>query len=374
MAFRGKNRSGFVLAAAAALLLVLPGCWDNVDINHRSLPIIMGVSKHDGQYKVFLQIPDPDPQAAKLRIVSATGHTINEIINDISTNMETRVDLLHLKIILFERSFAEEGVNDSVASFMRGRDISPKAMAVICNEPLERFFDRLTKYENRGGLMLYHYFGENAGWNPQLAQTRIWEMFRSMHSYTNDVVVPVIQSGSTTAIASAGSALIKRGRMVELISPDDMLLINVFMGRGAQGKIEVMDHVDVLIVGNRIRHAASMSGNVPVLKSRLRLKVSVLETKGDLTRATIEKELDALMTKRFDRLLEKMKRNEADILGLGQLFRAVLPRERLADWRTEYLPRLKGDFQTEVILQNTGNLKLDGHEEETGKGRKQEEG
>ncbi|WP_461671241.1 Ger(x)C family spore germination protein, partial [Mycobacterium tuberculosis] len=91
------------MTATIALLLslLLGGCWDNKDINHRSLPIVMGISKREGQYQVILQVPEPSESRAKLRVIQGKGTTINEVVDHLSTNMESQIDLLHLKLILF---------------------------------------------------------------------------------------------------------------------------------------------------------------------------------------------------------------------------------------------------------------------------------
>ena len=62
----------------------------------------MGISlTEENQYKVFLDIPATN-DTSTVNIVSDTGDTINEIIDHISMNMETQVDL-HLKIVIVDK-------------------------------------------------------------------------------------------------------------------------------------------------------------------------------------------------------------------------------------------------------------------------------
>ena len=110
------------------LVPLLAGCWDNKDINHRSLPVIMGISlTEENQYKVFLDIPAAN-ETSTVNIVSDTGDTINEIIDHMSMNMETQVDLLHLKIVIVDKNFASKGMEDIISAFNRSRDISSKTL------------------------------------------------------------------------------------------------------------------------------------------------------------------------------------------------------------------------------------------------------
>ncbi|MDU4696370.1 MAG: Ger(x)C family spore germination protein [Paenibacillus sp.] len=345
------------MTLAACCLLALSGCWDNRDINHRSLPVIMGISRVDSKYKVFLMIPKSSQDGTQSMLVMRTGQTITEIVDEISSNMETRVDLLHLKVIVFERKYAEEGLTDSISSFMRSREISAKSMVAICDEDLEGFFHHLQDTSESEQMVLYNFFEKNAGWSPSVAVTRTWQIFRSIHSYTRDVAIPIIKSGTSTVIENVGAAIIRHGKMVGQITEDETLLLNAFGEQSAHGKIEVLNHASVLIVSNSMNHHVSMKDGIPHMRSQINLKVSILETRGDPSVDMIKDELDTLLTQRFNRMFKNIQQHEADILGVGQYFRTRIPRDKLAHWRTNYLPRMEMNLDVNTTIQNEGNLK-----------------
>ncbi|NOU65124.1 Ger(x)C family spore germination protein [Paenibacillus sp. LMG 31461] len=340
---------------ATLLLFILSGCWDNKDINHRSLPIAMGVSYNQGNYTVFLDIPKVSEKDS-IQVVSESGDTINEIIDHISMNMESEIDLLHLKIIIVDKEFAKHGLNDGVASLIRSRHVSPKTLFVICDESPERFFHKMDQ-DSHDGTMIYDFFQRNSGLSPEIAYTQTWKIFRSIHSFTNDVVIPIIKSGKTTAIESTGSAIMKNGKMVGRLTNEETLLINVFNGKQTQGKIEVMGKATIQIVSNELSYRSSFENNQPLLKTKLRLKVILLDTQGDLSSAAIKDELSKLVIERFETLFEKIRLGGADVLGIGQYFRHELTRSQLEDWRTKYFPNLKTDLEVSTSIRNTGNLK-----------------
>lgn len=58
-------RSTLRILVILCLAFTLSGCWDNKDINHRTLPLVMGVSKQDDEYKVVLQDPELDQNEIK---------------------------------------------------------------------------------------------------------------------------------------------------------------------------------------------------------------------------------------------------------------------------------------------------------------------
>lgn len=133
----------------AAVLLLLNGCWDNKDINHRVMPVVLGISKVDQDFKVYLQIPNPSDEKIKTRIVEESGQSINEIISKISTNMESQVDLLHIKVIVVDEQIAKEGFNKIISAFLRSRDIPSKALFAVCEDDLDEFLHRWRRIQVR---------------------------------------------------------------------------------------------------------------------------------------------------------------------------------------------------------------------------------
>lgn len=351
-----RNTLKFVLLLVA-LVPLLTGCWDNKDINHRSLPVIMGISlTEENQYKVYLDIPATN-DSSSVNIVSDTGDTINEIIDQMSMNMETQVDLLHLKIVIVDKKFARNGMEDIISAFNRSRDISSKTLFAISDQDLDQFFSEMAAKSEHSGSIIYDFFEKNAGWNPQLADTRIWQMFRSIHSYTHDVIVPIIRSGKSTSIECLGSAIIKNGRMTGQIGPDETLVANAFYGKSAFGKVEIMDSATVQIISNRLTHHSWMQNDKPYLRSHLRLKVTILDSRGHPTEEQINEKLEALLTSRLDQMFKKTQKEQADIFALGQYFRNHLNRQQLRDWRTTYYPNLDFKLNVTTVIENRGNLK-----------------
>ncbi|MGM0866496.1 MAG: Ger(x)C family spore germination protein [Bacillota bacterium] len=339
------------------IVFMMSGCWDTRDINHRVMPVVIGISKDSDQYKVFLQIPHPQQDIIQTKVVIGVGETINEIVDNISADMESSVDLLHVKVIVIDRHLAEEGVKDLISGIMRSRDISSKAMVAICNDDIDQFFESMETKTSPRGTTLLDFFEKNAGWDPQVALTRVWEVYRSIHSYTRDVAIPMLRLGETTLVDHVGSAVIKNGRMVEEINANETLLFNAFNGESTEGKIEVLNEGSVLILGNTMEHASEVQEGNPFLYSKIKLDVMILETKGDPSQKMIEKGLEKLLTGRLNKMFSKLQNSEADILGLGQFFRKEIPRMDLKEWRSKYYQNLSTDFVVDVDIQNSGNLK-----------------
>ncbi|MDD9268290.1 Ger(x)C family spore germination protein [Paenibacillus sp. GCM10023248] len=340
------------------LLVILSGCWDNKDINHRSLPLVMGITMQDGEYKIILQTPELDQSKIKLNEITETGKTISQAVDKISVNKEKEIDLLHIKVIVIEKKLAQQGMKDILSSFMRSGEISLKAYIAICDEDITHFLSKEAEISVPKGSFVYDFFEKNAGWNPQIARAQIWQTYRSIYSYTNDIAIPVLKTGKDLTCEYEGSAIIKNGKMVGQISSDETLLYNAFNKESTQGKIEVMDHASVLIVSNSMYHKSELMDNKPLMNSTIKMKVVVLETRGNPSQALIKQELETLLTERFQQLFAKVQESEADILAVGQHFRTKLSRKELERWRTAYYPQLKMNVHIHTDIQNEGYIKI----------------
>ncbi|MEX3624965.1 Ger(x)C family spore germination protein [Viridibacillus arvi] len=353
-----KIKSTITITIISLLSFILSGCWDNKDINHRVMPVVLGISKENEKFNIFLQIPQPTKDTIKTEIVIETGNTVNEAVDKISANMESSVDLHHVKVIIIEEELAEEGLKDLFSGFMRSTDVSSRAIVAICSDDFDQFFSKIKQSEQPEGTDLLDYFEKDAGWTPHVALTRVWQVYRSIHSYTRDVAIPILRMGETTLVEQVGSAVIKNGKMVDHIDSEETLLFNAFNDQSTQGKISVMNNGSVLIIGNTMEHESKFINGVPFLKSKLKLKVTVLETKGNPSDEELKLELEMQLKTQFDEMFTKLQTNKADILGIGQFYRNKISRKELKNWRTEYYPKLSLNFQVLVDIQNSGDLKL----------------
>lgn len=334
------------------IIMILSGCWNYKDINHRELPVAMGVSKVEDQFQVFLKIPMTKNNEVKMKVLSAKGETISKAVDIISRNIESSVDLLQIKIILIEKGTAEEGMEDIISGFVRSRDISNNTLVAICDEDIEKFLSKTLEETN-----FYDFFEKNAGWTPEIIITRVWQVYRGFHSYTQDVAIPLLKSDENAPLKQVGSAIIKKGKMVGQLSSEESLLINAFNGESVKEKVQVMDHGTVMIKSNTVQYRSAMKNKLPTMNTKINLKVAILETKGNATEELLKTELETELTNLFNQMFTKIQDSEADILALGQFFRDELSRDELKNWRSDYYPNVEMGIQFEIDIQSEGFLK-----------------
>ncbi|WP_028608797.1 Ger(x)C family spore germination protein [Paenibacillus harenae] len=339
------------------LIFAVTGCGEIKDINHRALPIVMGIAPGDEkEFRVALQIPLPGQQQYTVRTVSAEGETVSQAIQRVQTNVENHLDLLHLKLIIFHLDLIKDGINEELEYAIRSRQIAPKSYIAATESDIVKLLNSTKERVEQDGTTFYNFFSQTAGWTPDISNTQLWEAYRAVHSSSQDYMAAIVGIGDDEMLESRGSAVIAGGKMVDRLDSEEMLLVNIFNNKFQGAVIQVLEKASVMVIGAKVRNVVSIKSGVPKLHSKLTLTVSIEETKGEPSPGEIRHQLNEEMEGRFMMILNRMKKHEADLFHIGQHFRRILTPDEMKKWRSEYYPQLEASIEVETLIRNTGDL------------------
>lgn len=334
--------------------ILLSGCWDIKDINKRSLPLVMGISKEDDKgYKLTLQIPIPKRENQDSRTVTEKGGTVASVLDKIRTNSEKAIDFSQIQLIVIQKNLAnnQRELRSFIKFLMGSEDIPSRALVAITDDNVDNVLSNINDKLGVNASAIYDYFNKGAGWAPEFFSTPIWEVYRSPFLSTKDIAVPAVRAGKDTILVFEGSEILRKGKLVERISPEESQLINMFQDKNVKGKIESLGFASVMVTNSSIQSKTSMKNNKPLVSSNLDFKISILEKREGITNNRIEKELEKLTEKRFYHLLKKTQKSHTDIFGFGQQFQHLIPYYELKEWRNEYYPKLKVNFKVHANIE-----------------------
>lgn len=341
------------LIALLFLVIFLSGCWDNKDIDKRVLPLVMGITKVDNdEYKVTVQIPITKKDGEISRIVTSKDGSIASALGQIRTNSEDAVDYSHVRLVVIPKDLSDnqKELMQIITFLMTLQEISTNAQLVFTNDPIEKLLSNINDKLGVDSTSLYDFFNKGAGWAPEILSTRIWEVYRSLYSYTEDISIPVVDSGKDTVLSYKGAAALKMGKITQEFNPNETQLINLFQNNNAKGKIEDLGFASVIVTRSAIESKSVMDSK-PIVSTDLKLKIDVLEQEAGITNDRIKKELERLIEDRFNNMFDKAQENNIDVFGFGQYFRNQIPYDDLKNWREKYYPNLKMDFQVHTSME-----------------------
>lgn len=349
-----KKSNRYKLLIVFTCTIFLCGCWNIKDIDKRTLPLAIGIAKEDGEdYKITLQIPISKDTGQISRIVTEKGDTVASVLGQIQTNSEEAVDYSQVRLIIIQNNLAnnQQELTDLIKFLMVSEEIPSRALLAITDDNVENVLSNINEKLGVNASSIYEYFNKGASWAPEISSTPIWEVYRSLFSYTKDIAVPVVRSGKDTVLFFEGSDVMKKGKITERIRPNENQLINVFQTNNAKGKIESLGFASIMVTNSSIKNKTSMKNNKPLVSSDLNLKIDILERKEGITNNRIKKELEKLIEKRFYYILKQTQESHTDIFGFGQQFHQLIPYHELKDWRNEYYPKLKVSFQVHANME-----------------------
>ncbi|SDM85078.1 germination protein, Ger(x)C family [Fictibacillus solisalsi] len=335
-------------------ILFLSGCWDIKDINNRSLPLVLGISKENGQeYKLTLQIPIPKSDNQISRTVTEKGKTVTNALGHIQTNSENAIDYSQVQLIVIQKNLAknQQEFRDLIKFLMGSEDIPSRALVAITDDNVENVLSNINNKLGVNASAIYDYFNKGTAWAPELFSTPIWEVYRSQFLSTKDIAVPAVRAGKDTVLVFEGSTILRQGQFIETIGPKDSQMINVFNNKDVKGYTENLGFASIMVTNSSIQSKIKMNNNKPYVTSDLRLKIHILERKQGITNKKIYEKIERLTERRFYNLLKKTQHSQSDIFGFGQQFQHVISYHDLKDWRYKYYPDLKVDFKVHANLE-----------------------
>ncbi|ASS65890.2 MULTISPECIES: Ger(x)C family spore germination protein [unclassified Paenibacillus] len=330
------------------MTVLLEGCWDTKDINKEYLPVVMGIGKGSKEkYKIVLEIPNA---SGKVQFLEKEAISISKAIDLIRTDAEKSINLVHLRLMLFDLSIAHEGIRDIIDYAVRANDISIKGMMAIVDGDFDKTLYHVISPTPE--ISTYDFFNKEAGWTPNQSLVRIWEAYRSQNSYSEDMAVPMLQNGDRTLYVFKGTAVMREDRMVGKLNREETFLYNLFKGNYTGGTIEVAKNTSVLIKKSTLKHHRRWSEKGPSLWTDMTLDVVIAESPSGKSNTEIENEVREQLNRNFERTVEKIKGYRSDVLGIGVIFRPQLSQEQIKKWKSEWFPRLEQKIDVHVNIIN----------------------
>ncbi|TVY11253.1 Ger(x)C family spore germination protein [Paenibacillus cremeus] len=350
-----KLYTGTLLILCAAFLT---GCWDIKDLNHRVLPIVMGISKgKTHKYRLHIQIPLPERNRLISKVYYKEADTISKALTEIDTDIEAGIDFMHVQLIVIDRKVAEEGIQDEVAFIMRSQQIPSKALLAITSEEMGELLTRTGNVIQNEESALINFFNKNAGWSPEINLAYIWNAFGAIHSDTEDITIPILRSGKSTMLEFLGSAVMAKGQMKGDIEKEQSLLINLFEELFEGSVVQVMGGASVAIVKCKNDLHTEWREQHPFLRMNMRLSLHLIENNDKRSEHEIEEAFSKDIKTRYEELFKHLKKLRSDALGIGQHFRSKLPLDQLPNWRQMYYPNLETEMNIKCNISNSGDIR-----------------
>jgi spore germination protein KC len=353
----------------AFLILVLPiltGCWDRLEIEERGTilglaidPIVKKVQNITGPfaksdiagYKLTAQVGIPGriplgpsgpsagggPSEKPVWIISKTGKTIDDAINNLQQELATRVFFGHLRIIIVNQALAKSGMGDIQDFFRRNAEIRRLAWLIISKGSAGTVIRATPQLERVPTLFLVSTM-DNAVRMGKIPNVFLGNYWSTLSSKGREPVLPLISLHQNNLIEIQGLAVFKGDRMVSSLDQLGTAAYMELTGEHAAGY-----GVAVPVPGDP-KHSATIKGSNRKTKIKLRkdkekpsfdvymrIEANLEEKTGksrndDRMTKQIGIETSRLLMKNQKKTLKTLKKLRTDIIGFGEYVRGEDPK------------------------------------------------
>ncbi|MGG6309376.1 Ger(x)C family spore germination protein [Paenibacillus macerans] len=360
---RNKRSLRFAVSLFLALVLMMTGCSQTRIVDNIQILSVLGVNREKEKYRavgLYLDRLKND----QIMSLQGKGETIELLLSHMNMQSPHPIHLGKLRLLIFSRQMAEQGVAHFLHTFCRNPLISTSMIVAVSEESPERIFKDL-KGKDREALP-YHLIEQNVR-SDNVPVTNLQVFLFNYYGEGRDPFAPYLRANDDGKIELTGLGIFHDDRLKLVIGAKETLLFKMLKGRGKGGILPVVISAEpenriaaFTLFGGRPVSKLTREGDAMKITIDLYLEGMLKELPTSLnmrvqgpyeqTVSQLERQIDAGAVK----LLTKLKSKGVDPLGLGDFVRA---HHRSWDEENFYkrdYPRMRFEVHSHIILKESG--------------------
>ncbi|SEN16024.1 Ger(x)C family spore germination protein [Lihuaxuella thermophila] len=354
--------------------LLIPGCWDRVDIEERLSVVSMGIDKARDGWEISVQVPIPrnivgggsggggggggDP----VQVYSGTGKTVVEALNEIARQSDRPLFFGNLQTVLFGEEMARAGISPVLDHFRREPEIRRELWTVVVKGRAKEVLTTETKLQQVPSDFIREMLKHGTR-RENIAETTLGKLLIMLATPAKRAPVLNYLEKKDDAFRWIGAAVFRNDRMVGLLMDNEVTPL-VQMAEAKQGSQIIApcpgQPGTIIFRPDGIRRQVKVSGR-PAVDINLELEGSIVEKTCNLDLSKpqmlteIGESLERVYEQKARALIAKSQKDfKADIIQVGRYVRAYQPVafKKMA-WERQY-PRIPIRVSYKVNVRRIG--------------------
>ncbi|WP_413375030.1 Ger(x)C family spore germination protein [Alkalihalobacillus sp. 1P02AB] len=346
-----------------AVLILISGCTRARIIDDVKIIQSIGYDLEDeqiigtGSYVIYEDsIDDSLPEY----LFTAESSTAMGILSSFTSQATDIVDIMQLSSIVISEQFAESGIQDLLINFNSEPSIGTNSRLVISNQRARSFLEKGMNYPP-------YYLSSILEQNMRFGKIP----FSNLHTVTyqhyskgQDIYMPIMEIINERVFQVKTVGVFKNDKLILRLNETETLLLKIlvddFRGNSADYEFSTNDNKDILIkIENVKRNTTVKDSNINPevifnIKIKVLLKEQVPNIAMEVVNNRITAEIETHLESELVSLLNKLKKEEVDPVGNGELFRATQRTWDHNEFYEQVYPNLTFRVNAEVNIVNTG--------------------
>ncbi len=352
------KKKKFLYLLILITIILVTGCWENVDLTEIGLAVAVGLDKVDEEIEVTVQLVKPNVIKAKDQgsdeesywTFSKTGPTIFSAVRDLLLTINKKVFFRHVEIIVIDEELAKEGIIASLDFFERDQETNRKSKLLIAKGiKAKKVLEASSDLDNIPAMHLSDTL-ENSKHHGKVVNNTLFELLQCMSSKGFSPGIGVIRKVRQDVkdklnikdLEIGGTAIFWKDKLVGWLSPNQTKGYLFAIDKIESGIINLPNPVEskgkvaLEITYAKAKREIIFKNNKPVFKIEVKVDGRLAEQQGsgDLTKAEmvklIEKKAAINVENRIKEIIKlAQKEFKSDIFG----FSNIMHKKHLSYWK-----------------------------------------
>ncbi|SDI31568.1 spore germination protein KC [Alteribacillus bidgolensis] len=369
------------IAAYLSLLLLLTGCWDNLELINRAF--VMGVALDEtekGKVQLTTQAYNPSRgvqgeggggQGSQNYInIRTTEDSVNEAVRDIPRHIGRKAQWGHLYVIVISEEFARnQGLEEVLAFFFRDHEPRLTASVVITKGKAADFLEMEPLMEITTGQQLSENEEMSHKYSQKTIDSNLLKLAIQTRNQVGNGLLPYfhkIEHASETSPTVAGITLLKKGKMVGNLPTEKaerlLLIRDEYQGGMIQlpckndpSTIEVIEIVSAETSLKPIIKDDSLTVKVSSEIEAVLQQLTCSKTDSPEAEKELEKRLEQYIEKELEKTINVLQEKQFDAMDLGDKVYAKNP-SVWKRWKKDWDQRFAdSEFEFDVQIRITSS-------------------
>ena len=365
------------LIAWTGMVLLLSGCWSNMELTQRAFVIGIALDKGEKNdleltvqiYKPVSQFGAPSVQDEKSAFINVTleGSSVFTIIRNNKAVTGRRSQFSHTQVLLIGEELAKEQLSGILDFFYRDPEIRLGTPIMIAQGKARDFLTGKSLIENTLGSQVQKQLNFSATLAGKTINTNLMDLAFQLKSESESALLPVIaQDSKFHRNLVHGIALVKKDKMIGKVAPDKAPYLLMLANRYRNGVVEIpcgreSSRGETFEI---IKENTTMTPKIQGDDISVAFDVQIQGSIGELSCTTIrdmadEKKYEAKLERYFKEQLESvlnnLKKQKTDAVGIGHKLYLRHPsrwKKIKPDWPERYA-RIPADIRVKVTITNS---------------------
>ncbi|WP_210609023.1 Ger(x)C family spore germination protein [Priestia flexa] len=294
------------------------------------------------------------------KLFTSESNTTTGVFTSFSNQTAHKIDMSQLGSVLVSENFAENGISDLIGNLNSDPNISSNSTLIISNKPASELLEESMDYPP---YFLSSVLDQSMR-NGNVPFSNLHTISYQYYSEGQDIYIPKMDINEEGMIVSDGVGVFKGDKFALSLNNKESLMLKILVdkiGFNSTYEFTKSDNKSLLIKIVSNHNNSVVEINNSKVTYNFKLNVYLKEQASKLSGADINnkltKEIETNIETELKNLLERLKNEEVDPVGVGELFRGVQRNWKKNAFYDRVYPNVKFNITANVNIVNTGAAK-----------------